>query len=324
MTPAVSVVVATYNYARFLPSALESIRRQTWIDYEVIVVDDGSTDDTPDVVRPFLRDARFSYERTPHQKQPRAKNTGIRLARAPWIAFLDGDDYWLPAKLERQLALSRAAPRAGVIYARRRLMDEEGWELEYPQPPLYRGDVLARMFRANFVCFSSAMVRRDIFERVGTFDESLELAIDYDLWLRVARQFPFDYVDEPLVVYRAGHANLSRRHSERLQTAMRIMQRFLVEQGGRSLLTRSLVRRTWAETYCNMARAETSGCRGLAWFARALLQRPHHAEAWHGLAKLLIPPAAQPGLRRLLGGPIRTRWRRLAHAPAHPRIPACS
>ena len=103
MTPRVSVVVATYNYARFLGGALQSALGQTFRDLEAIVVDDGSTDDTAAVVRPFLADGRVRYVRTDHRGQPQAKNTGVRLARAPLVAFLDADDLWLPAKLERQL-----------------------------------------------------------------------------------------------------------------------------------------------------------------------------------------------------------------------------
>ncbi|HJT77666.1 MAG TPA: glycosyltransferase, partial [Gemmataceae bacterium] len=220
MTPRVSVVVATYNYARFLGGALESALGQTFRDLEVIVVDDGSTDDTAAVVRPYLADGRVSYVRTDHVGQPAAKNVGVRLARAPLVAFLDADDRWLPAKLARQVPLFDADPGLGVVYARRRLIDEEGWPLEYEQPVLHRGEVLGPLFERNFVCFSSAVARREVLECEGLFDEALPLAIDFDLWLRVARHYRFDYVDEPLVEYRVGHASLSRRQDERLRRVL--------------------------------------------------------------------------------------------------------
>src|SRR5262249_27228824 len=154
--------------------AVESALRQTFADFEVIVVDDGSTDDTPAVVRRYLPDPRVRYVRLEHQKQPRTKNAGVRLARAPLLAFLDADDRWLPTKLEKQVAVFRRDPGVGVVYTRRRLIDADGWELEYEQPDLYRGDVLAEMFRANFVCFSSVTLRRSLLEETGLFDEGLE------------------------------------------------------------------------------------------------------------------------------------------------------
>src|SRR5260370_32287735 len=103
MTPAVSVVVATSNYGRFLAGALDSALGQTFRDLEVIVVDDGSTDDTADVVTPYLRDRRVRYERTDHVGQPAAKNIGIRSTRARLIAFLDAADLWFPEKLAKQV-----------------------------------------------------------------------------------------------------------------------------------------------------------------------------------------------------------------------------
>src|SRR5262249_1079361 len=108
MTPAVSVVIATHNYARYLRAAVASALPQTFRDLEVMVVDDGSTDDTPAVTAPYLRDARVRYYRMERLGQPRAKNRGIQLAQAPLIAFLDADDVWLPTKLDRQMPLFAA------------------------------------------------------------------------------------------------------------------------------------------------------------------------------------------------------------------------
>src|SRR5262249_54205625 len=113
MNPAVSVVVATYNYGRFLAGALNSALSQTLTNLEIIVVDDGSTDETSEVIRPYLNEPRIKYERTEHVGQPAAKNHGIRLSRAPLVAFLDADDLWLPRKLERQAALFQADPELG-------------------------------------------------------------------------------------------------------------------------------------------------------------------------------------------------------------------
>src|SRR5947209_12784700 len=147
MRPAVSVIVATYNYGRYLAGALDSALGQTFTDLEVIVIHDGSSDNTTEVIRPYLRDERVHYHRTPHLGQPGAKNTGIRLARAPLLAFLDADDLWMPAKLARQVPLFEGDPELGVVYTRRTVIDEHGRPIRYEHPRQYRGRVVEEMFQ---------------------------------------------------------------------------------------------------------------------------------------------------------------------------------
>jgi glycosyltransferase involved in cell wall biosynthesis len=265
--PAVSIVIATRNYGRYLAGAIRSVLDQSFTDLEVIVVDDGSTDDTPAVVRPFLADSRVQYLRTDGLGQPRAKNLGIQQARGPLVAFLDGDDEWLPTKLERQLPRF-SDPAVGVVYSRRTLMDAAGRELSAPPATLAHGHICDTLLVQNPVCFSSAVVRRSVFEAVGLFDPTLPLAIDYDLWLRVAPHFAFDYVDEPLVRYRTGHANLSSRIVERIAGVL-------------AILRRSLVRRRNAETADSVAQGEAWGstCRTMGYVLRD--NEPLTAAGWY-------------------------------------------
>jgi glycosyltransferase involved in cell wall biosynthesis len=265
--PAVSVVIATRNYGHYLAGAIHSVLKQTVSDLEVIVVDDGSTDDTADVIRPFLVDSRVRYLRTDGLGQSRAKNLGILQARGPLVAFLDGDDEWLPTKLERQLP-QFAEPTIGVVYSRRTLMDSAGRELRASPATLARGNIYDIMLVQNPICFSSVVVRKEVFEAVGLFDPTLPLAIDYDLWLRVARHFAFDYVDEPLVRYRTGHANLSSRITERLAGVL-------------AILRRSLGRRRNAETADSTAQGEAWGstCRTMAFVLRK--KQPLAAAGWY-------------------------------------------
>lgn len=233
MTPTVSVVMAAKNYARFLPAAVESVFAQTFAGWELLVTDDGSTDATPAAVRPFLRDSRVRYHRADRLGQPRAKNLGVRLSRGKFVAFLDADDAWHPTKLAKQLPLF-ADPDTGVVFCRRSLIDEAGNPLPpKPQPTPPRGRVLADIFARNFVCFSSAVVRRAVFDHVGGFDPEWDLAIDYDLWLRVAAHHGFDFVDEELVLYRTGHGNLSAKLADRVATAEAMMTRAAGRVGAR-------------------------------------------------------------------------------------------
>jgi glycosyltransferase involved in cell wall biosynthesis len=328
MTPAVSVVIATYNYARYLSAAVDSALRQTFPSFEVVILDDGSTDATPHVVRPLLADPRVSYHRTEHGGVAAAKNAGVALSRAPLVAFLDADDVWMPTKLARQVALFRGDPGLGVAYTRRWLIDERGRRLEYEQPPLFRGRVLDQLYRTNFVCFSSAMVRRCALDEAGPFDEGLALAVDYDLWLRVALRYRFDYIDEPLVEYRTGHANLSSRSEERLATALRVMHRFLDERGGRDVLDPAAIRFAEAETcyHIGLSRRSTSRLAALPWYLRALALSPGFVPAWRGLVSLPLPESARRLLRRALGRPVDWTVRRpletpTEDAPCAPELP---
>jgi len=228
--------MAAKNYGQFLAEAVESVQAQTVSDWELLIIDDGSSDDTPLVAARFA-DVRIRYVKSDRLGQSRAKNLGIDLARGEFIAFLDADDAWLPEKLEKQLRLFSPSPLrgggrgeglsqpvVGVVFSRRSLMDEASRPLPAPPPaPFPKGHVLAQMYSQNFVCFSSAMVRREVFSRVGRFDPQWDLAIDYDLWLRVARHYRFDFVDEELVKYRTGHGNLSKKLADRVDGVLAIM-----------------------------------------------------------------------------------------------------
>ena len=298
--PTVSVVMAARNYAQFLPAAVESVLAQTIGDWELIVIDDGSADDTPAVVRPYLSDRRVRYLRSDRLGQPRAKNLGAGLARGEFIAYLDADDAWLPTKLERQLELLRDRPSVGVCFCRRRLMDESGTIRPASDPPAPRGRVLPQIFLRNFVCFSSVVVRRVVLEHVGGFDPGWDLAIDYDLWLRVARHYEFDWVDEELVLYRTGHGNLSKRLADRVATAEAIMTR-AVERAGPELPA-GVVAEGYASTYRSLGytlrHAEPLTAAG--WYWKALARPGRRAVAARGLAASLLAWARR---RRVAAAP---------------------
>jgi glycosyltransferase involved in cell wall biosynthesis len=300
--PTVSVVIATYNYAHYLPGAIESALGQTFQDFEIIIVDDGSTDNTPETVAPFLSDRRIHYHRTENRGQPAAENEAIRLATAPWIAFLDADDEWLPTKIERQIRVAEQTPRVGVVYARRMVIDAEGNERDDRELTPYRGDVLEQIFLNNFVCFSSSMVHRDVLSEVGTFDERRRQASDYDLWIRIARFYHFDYVNEPLVKYRVGHGSLRARADLQLDSALAIMADFLEIHGGKSYLKPRVLRLAWAETYFHKALIQRPRSRWIAagTLLRAISCKPTYWPAWKALLTLPLSPASRQMLRRFL------------------------
>lgn len=218
--------MAARNYGRFLSMAVRSVMAQSFGGWELIVIDDGSTDETPIVMRGF-QNQRIRYIAADRLGQSRAKNLGVRLARGEFIAFLDADDAWQPTKLAIQIALIDSKPGVGVVATRRSMIDDS--VMDIPPIPAASGcaEVITAddLFIRNPVCFSSVLVRREVFDRVGGFDENLDLSIDYDLWLRVAACYQFLCLPEQLTLYRTGHGNLSRKQSDRIATAFTIMRR---------------------------------------------------------------------------------------------------
>jgi glycosyltransferase involved in cell wall biosynthesis len=303
--PAATVVVTSYNYGRYVGAALESVRAQTAADFECVVVDDGSTDDSIRVIKSFLADPRFRLVRQQNRGVSHARNVGIGLARGPFVAFLDADDLWRPTKLERQLDRFRADADLGVVFTRRTIVDADDGPRPCPDGDPPQGEIVGPLFRQNFVCFSSAMVRTEAAVRVGGFDERLGLAVDYDFWLRVARHYPFGVVDEPLVAYRVGHGvNLSRRQRERYHVAMYVMRRFERHfDAAVARLAPAEVARAEAETFANLGVL----CRGFSrwtaagWLAAALRIDPSYLPAWRGLAAAVVPRAVRRFVRRLRG-----------------------
>jgi glycosyltransferase involved in cell wall biosynthesis len=270
MNPRVSVVIASRNYGRYLGGAVRSVLAQTVSDFEIVIIDDGSTDDTPRVMREFQGELRIRYFRTDGLGQSRAKNLGIMHARGELLAFLDGDDEWLPTKLEQQLSLFDH-PNVGVVYSRRILMNENGIDQPTTQTPLMTGNIYEELLARNCICFSSVIIRRNVFETVGMFNPKQALAIDYDLWLRIAKHYEFAYADEPLVRYRTGHANLSKRIGERVHIVLSVLRRSLIRRKNGMAVTEAAQGEAWGSTCRTMAyvQRERSTLQALRWYLRA-------------------------------------------------------
>jgi glycosyltransferase involved in cell wall biosynthesis len=191
--PRVSVVLIAYNGQRTIAKAIDSVLAQTVTDLELVVVDDGSTDGTAAVVAGY-RDPRLTYHRQPNAGPSAARNTGIRATSAPWVAFLDCDDWWTPGKLARQLD---ATPGVGLVYSGAVFFDPSGRQIEVMHPTL-RGHVLPALLLGNGITGggSTAMVRRDVLEAVGGFRDDLHYGEEWELWLRVAAREPIAFVPE--------------------------------------------------------------------------------------------------------------------------------
>lgn len=226
-TPLVSVVTATYNMGHYLDEAMESVLGQDYPAIELIVVDDGSTDEaTAAVLARYADDPRVVVVRQTNAGQTRAKNAGLARARGAFVGFCDADDAWLPGKLNRQVPLLAADEKVGVVYGDIELMDGDGRPLPWEPPCRYSGRITAQLLIDNFVNFSTALVRKPILDEVGGFDESLRMGIDYDLWLKVSVDHDFQFVAAPLLRYRLWEGQMSHRKGERLETALLLLRRF--------------------------------------------------------------------------------------------------
>ncbi|VAX32280.1 hypothetical protein MNBD_NITROSPIRAE02-1387 [hydrothermal vent metagenome] len=205
-TPAVSVIVPTYNRARLLGRALQSILNQTYRDFEVIVVDDGSTDNTGEVVRSFSAlDIRYIRHKN-NKGEAAARNTGVLAARGDFIAFLDSDDEWLPEKLEKQMAVFQdQSPHVGIVYSNMCEIERTGKKRLWKSPTFMPEDGYFHRRALNYQVYGigigSSIVRRACFEKVGLFDERLSYYVDFDFFIRLSREFYFYHIKEPLMNY---------------------------------------------------------------------------------------------------------------------------
>jgi glycosyltransferase involved in cell wall biosynthesis len=236
--PLVSVIVPTYNYGSFIGETLECLRAQTYENWECLVVDDGSTDDTADVVARFMRDdKRFKFLRQQNARQAAAKNNGLRNCAGEYIQFLDADDMIEPEKLEKHVGYLEAHPDVDIVYGSARYFRTENpgerlsttWGDDKPWMPGISGsgkEVLLSLVRRNFLVINAALVRSSTVEAVGPFDERLPPAEDWDYWLRCAAagaRFSFDDPPGTLALVR-WHPTSSSQDRRRMYASMLLMR----------------------------------------------------------------------------------------------------
>lgn len=223
----VSVIIPTYNYGRYLASSLESILSQTYPSLEVIVVDDGSTDDTAQIVRSLAKNGRIRYIHQRRRGVSAARNAGAKAASGSFLAFLDADDVWpCREKLELQVACLEAHPEAGLVFGDTQNFDDAGPQGEpllkpfgFLQEPSATGGLvdlpLTRFFSTDgfYIPTGTVLLRRAAIESAGLFDEGLQMFEDVECWIRIARRFRIAYVPRVLLHRRIhGQSAGARRH----------------------------------------------------------------------------------------------------------------
>jgi glycosyltransferase involved in cell wall biosynthesis len=200
--PLISVIIPVYNAAGTILETLDSVSRQTFPDFEILVIDDGSTDETVSRLGQ-VHDGRMRLASFPNGGLAEARNRGIREARGEFLSFIDADDLWTPEKLESQLTALRSHPEAGIAYSWTVFIDQQGRFLFAKEPMFFEGDVSAHLLKSCFIASgSNVLIRRRCVESVGSFDVGLKAAEDWDYWLRAAERWPFVVVPRYHVFYR--------------------------------------------------------------------------------------------------------------------------
>ena len=227
--PRVSIIVPTFNLARYIGRALESVFAQTYVDYEVIVVDDGSTDDTLEVLAQFA--GKLQYHHQTNKGVGAARNEGLIRAHGELIAYLDADDMWYPKKLERQVDFLDTHKQCGIVHSDVAVIDEEDRIIysrfnQQTKREIPQGQCLMTLLRYGHIQPLTVLERRECVELIGGFDERLRGVEDYMRWVLMAIEgVEFGYIDEPLGLYRwrAGQFSHSRGYRQAFVTMLELL-----------------------------------------------------------------------------------------------------
>jgi glycosyltransferase involved in cell wall biosynthesis len=207
--PKVSVITAAYNHVQFIRQSVESVQSQTYRDFEHIVIDDGSSDGTAEILQNFAN--QITYVRQENRGAHAAINTGIRMSSGEYIAIVDSDDAWLPHKLERQVAVLDAAPAAGMVYSLAYFIDsdgqrqDDGWLMGTPFDDY--SQIFEELLQRNRIPVVTALMRKRCLDDVGLFSEEFKALSDWELWLRFCLKYPVLFIPEMLALYRVHQTN---------------------------------------------------------------------------------------------------------------------
>jgi len=318
--PLVSVIIPTYNCEAYVGQAISSVLAQTYDHNEIIVVDDGSTDTTRTVLVPYWD--RICYVYQENRGLAAARNTGIREAKGDLIAFLDADDIWFPTKLELQVAAFENRPEAGLAFADFMDFDDTrvtrssrlhtwpqamAWfdrhrvgEIEMACGPMYE-----ELLAANWIHASSVMVRRDVLSNVGPFDETLRAGEDLELWLRVARRYPFLCVNSLLSGYRYRADSLCGPIGSRATRVNHIIVNVLEQHlRGHQIpgehvnsVRRVLCQRYWSLGWTYFGENRFADAR--RFFQQGIRYQPFHRQHWLYLCASFLPLTVIESIRRM-------------------------
>ncbi len=225
--PEVSVIIPTYNRALTIGKSIDSVLEQTYKDYEIIVVDDGSTDNTYEVLRPYWEKIHYVFKE--NWGISSARNLGLEIAKGRYIALLDSDDFWKPEKLQKQIECFNKHQEYGIIATRciTNTVDRNfnTIELKKIRRSGKSGWIYKDLFNKNFLRTSSVLIKKECFQKVGYFDESLPRCNDIDMWLRISRKYPVGFINSPLTIYTRRPKEIRRDNIEGRKIWLQVLEK---------------------------------------------------------------------------------------------------
>lgn len=230
MNPKVSIIIPTCNRANYLAEALNSVQSQTYNDFELIVVDDGSTDDTEEIIKKTSQKIKYFYQE--NKGVSAARNKGILNSSGEFISFLDSDDLWEKRKLEKQVDFFNENREAKICYTDE-IWIRKGMRVnQMKKHAKHSGGIFEMSLPLCIISASSVMIKREVFNKVGLFDESLQVCEDYDLWLRISKEFPVYFIPEKLIIKRGGHKDqLSKKYWGMDRFRIKVLEKLLSNEG---------------------------------------------------------------------------------------------
>jgi len=239
--PAVSICIPTYNRKDYLKETLESIFAQSYKDYEVVIVDDGSTDGTEEMIKQLGHNVRYHWQR--NGGDAAAKNKLIELAIGEYITPLDSDDLLVPDAIERMVAVMRQEAEPVIVYGPYLRIDQHGSVIGKDKRRLYSGFVTKYLFQDVFIHSCGSMFPRNAMKEAGGFNTSLRVCSDYDLWLRLSLKYRFVALSEPTFKRRRHPGNLTVRSLQNRITELEVLERFYYERGGDKVVPKRIAMR---------------------------------------------------------------------------------
>lgn len=257
----VSVIIPAYNSATILSHAIDSVLQQTYQHTEIIIVDDGSKDNTKEILKPYLKlhAGKIKYFYQENYGSSVARNNGIRLSNGDYIAFLDADDQWFKDKLERQLDFVKNNSQCHLVFSNARIINQDGNFLRnyIKDCSIFKNanQMFLMLLMKNFIPFSSVMAKRDILHKVGLFDESLRGCEDYDLVLKISKLVPLGFISDNLINYRISPGNKSSNIEFRHRMTLTVVKRFSIHDKQFLKKHRVIIYKRWSGCHYSLGYA---------------------------------------------------------------------
>ena len=228
--PGISILMPVFNGAAYVNQAIESALAQTYQDFELIIVNDGSTDNSAEVIRPYLADPRTRYLEQPNGGVAAARNAAIRVAHGRYIGFLDQDDLWLPEKLDLQVQYLHGHPDVGMVHANQSYIDSDSRHTRLPFDDGFAkvsGWCFRDLFIRNRIAVLTVLARKSALDSVGPLNETIPGGDDYEMWMRISKHFPIGHLDRILAHYRTHGSNVSNDNFRMTRTVLGAIQSIL-------------------------------------------------------------------------------------------------